>query len=181
MCLPCHCIATAVAQTTENTVPLLMYHCCVHVCYCENVSSEPLPRNGPGISIHLVVIAWQLVYMLHCSLLKAIRPEWPTGIPQFFLFRGLCLWHLCLVSSSSLWFGFHGVYSPTTRAAPSLRPLIPSSFLIKCRELSPKASVQCRGPVRKDSHWCSRALPKERPKKLISPDRYGLFYQWRKC
>jgi hypothetical protein len=62
--------------------------------------------------------------MLHCSLLKAICPKWPTGVPPFLLF-----WGLCLVSPSSLWLSLHGVYSPT---APSLRPLIPSGSLIRC-------------------------------------------------
>lgn len=33
-----------------------------------------------------------------------------------------------------------------------------------------------RGPVRKESHRCSRALLTERPKKPIPPDRCGLFY-----
>jgi hypothetical protein len=40
----------------------------------------------------------------------------------------------------------------------------------------PLASVQCRDPFRKDSHRCSRALPTERPRKPIAPDRHGLFY-----
>jgi hypothetical protein len=38
--------------------------------------------------------------MLNCSLLRAIRLEWPTGVPPFLLFRGLCLRHLCLVLPS---------------------------------------------------------------------------------
>jgi hypothetical protein len=33
------------------------------------------------------------------------------------------------------------------------------------------------GPVRKDSNRCSWTLPAERPRKQISPDRYGLFHQ----
>jgi hypothetical protein len=73
--------------------------------------------------------------MLHCSLLKAIHPEWPTGVPPFLLFRGLCLRCLCLVSPSSPWLGFHGDYSPTAPTAPSLRPLIPSDSLIRCQSV----------------------------------------------
>jgi hypothetical protein len=41
----------------------------------------------------------------------------------------------------------------------------------------PNTSVQRRDPVRKDTHRCSMALPTERPRKLIAPDRYGLVYQ----
>jgi hypothetical protein len=39
------------------------------------------------------------------------------------------------------------------------------------------ASVQCRGPIQKDRHRCSRALAKVRPSKPIPPGHYGLFYQ----
>jgi hypothetical protein len=44
-------------------------------------------------------------------------------------------------------------------------------------ESGPNASVQCWGPVRKDSHRCSRGLPIKRSRKLIPPDRRGLFYE----
>jgi hypothetical protein len=36
---------------------------------------------------------------------------------------------------------------------------------------------QCRGTIRKDNHRCRRAIPTKRPRKLIPPDRYGLFYE----
>jgi hypothetical protein len=39
----------AAARTTENTTPLLLYHCYVRICCCENVFTEPLPRNRSGI------------------------------------------------------------------------------------------------------------------------------------
>jgi hypothetical protein len=65
--------------------------------------------------------------MLHCSLLKAIRPKRSTGIPPFLLFRGLCL-----VSPSSLWLGLHGVYSSTS---PSLRLFVLSNSLIGCQSV----------------------------------------------
>jgi hypothetical protein len=38
--------------------------------------------------------------MSHCSFLKAIRPEQPTGVQPFLLFRRLCLWHLWSVTPS---------------------------------------------------------------------------------
>jgi hypothetical protein len=41
----------------ENTIPLLLYHCCICVCCCGNVFTEPLPRNGSGKFAYLVVIA----------------------------------------------------------------------------------------------------------------------------
>jgi hypothetical protein len=59
----------------------------------------------------------------------------------------------------------------------------------------PGASVQRRGPFRKDCHRCRRALPTERPRATTPPDRYSLilrsgrkptpfptrrFRQWRK-
>jgi hypothetical protein len=100
----------------------------------ENVFTEPLPRNGPGISAHLVVVAYQRPYKLYCSLLKAVRPEWPTGILAF-LFRGLCLRRLCLVSPFSPWLGFHGDYFPTAPAVRSLRPLVPSASHIGCQSV----------------------------------------------
>jgi hypothetical protein len=86
--------------------------------------TKPLPRNGPGISPHITVVAYQWLYTLHCPILKAIHPEWPTGVSPFLLFQGLCLG-----SPSSLWLSFHSVYSPT---APSLRPLVLSGSLISC-------------------------------------------------
>jgi hypothetical protein len=42
----------------ENTVPLLLYQCCVGVCCCGNVFTEPLPRNGSGMFPYLEVVAW---------------------------------------------------------------------------------------------------------------------------
>jgi hypothetical protein len=80
----------------------------------------------------LVIIALQPYYMLHCSLFKTIRHERPTGIPSF-LFRGLNLQRLCLVSPSSLWHGLNSVYFPTAPVAPSLRPLIQSGSLTRCK------------------------------------------------
>jgi hypothetical protein len=44
----------------------------------------------------------------------------------------VCLWRLWSVSPSSPWLDFHGVHSPTAPAAPSLRPLLPNSSLIRC-------------------------------------------------
>jgi hypothetical protein len=41
----------------RNTVPSLLYHCCVRVCCCGEVFTEPLPRNGYGISAYLAVVA----------------------------------------------------------------------------------------------------------------------------
>jgi hypothetical protein len=69
--------------------------------------------------------------MSHCSLLKAIHPELPTGVTPFLLFRGLCLWCLWLVSLS--WLGLHDIYSPTSPAAPSLSLLIPRGSPIRCK------------------------------------------------
>jgi hypothetical protein len=67
--------------------------------------------------------------MSHCFLLKAIRPNWPTGAPPFFLSRGLCLLRLWLASPSFPWLGFfRGVYSPTAPAAPS-------GSLIRCQSV----------------------------------------------
>jgi hypothetical protein len=51
------CVAMAAARTTENTVPLLLYHYCFHVCYCGNVFTEPLPRNVSGVFAYLAVVA----------------------------------------------------------------------------------------------------------------------------
>jgi hypothetical protein len=45
------------------------------------------------------------------------------------------------------------------------------------QESGPCASVQCRGPVRKDSHLRSRTLPAGRPREPIPPDRHEQLYQ----
>jgi hypothetical protein len=58
--------------------------------------------------------------------------------------------------------------------APVVRYLCSQSELPN-QESGPNASVQRRGPVRKDSGRCSRDLPTERPRKPIPPDRYGIF------
>jgi hypothetical protein len=50
MCLQRCCVAVAAARTTEKAVPLLLYHCCFRVCRYGNVFTQPLPKNGPGIS-----------------------------------------------------------------------------------------------------------------------------------
>jgi hypothetical protein len=93
--------------------------------------SEPLPRNSIGTSAYLTVAAQEeRLCMLHCSLLKAIHPKWPIGILPFIIFQGLYL-----VSPSSLWLGFHGVYSPTASTAPSLRPLVPSDSHTGCHSV----------------------------------------------
>jgi hypothetical protein len=57
MCLPCRCVATAAARITENTVPILLYHCWVRVGSCGNVFTEPLPRNGSGRFVYLAIVA----------------------------------------------------------------------------------------------------------------------------
>jgi hypothetical protein len=40
------------ARTTQK---IKLFYCCVPVCYCGNVFTEPLPRNSPGISISLLL------------------------------------------------------------------------------------------------------------------------------
>jgi hypothetical protein len=60
-------------------------YCCESILCCAIVSTEPLPRNAPGISAHVAVVAKQRLFALHFSLLKIIRLEWPTGVPPFLL------------------------------------------------------------------------------------------------
>jgi hypothetical protein len=64
----------------ENTIPLLLYQCCVPVCCCGNVFTELLPRNSSGISVYLVVVAQQRLYMLQygCHL-----PCWADLVTSF--------------------------------------------------------------------------------------------------
>jgi hypothetical protein len=59
---------------------------------------------------------------------------------------------------------------------PTLQHLCSQSRTLD-QESEPNASVKCRGTIRRDSHWRSWALAKERPRKPISPGRYGLFYE----
>jgi hypothetical protein len=62
--------------------------------------AEPLLSNYCCIIAYFAVLAYQRVHISHCSLLKAIRPEKPTGVPPFLHFRGLCLWRLWSASPS---------------------------------------------------------------------------------
>jgi hypothetical protein len=50
-----------------------------------------LPRSEFCVIICFEVATQQRLYMLYCSLLKVIFPEYPRGVPPFLLFRGLCL------------------------------------------------------------------------------------------
>jgi transposase InsO family protein len=43
-------------------------------------------------------------------------------------------------------------------------------------EIGAKCRSTTSGPVREDSHRCSRTLQTERPRKPTPPDLYGLFY-----
>jgi hypothetical protein len=56
---------------------------------------------------------------------------------------------------------------------PALRHLCIESST-PAQESGPNASIHCRGPVGKDNHWCSSALPTERPRKPVPPDCYVL-------
>jgi hypothetical protein len=69
--------------------------------------------------------------MLCRSPLKVICPKWPIGIPPFLLLWGLCLRCVCSVIPSILWLSFHGDYSPTAHAAPSLTLLVLRGSLIR--------------------------------------------------
>jgi hypothetical protein len=60
------------------------------------------------------------LYVLLCSLLKAIPTEETTGVPPFLLFRRRCLRRRL------------GSYSDYSANAPSLRQLVPNGSLIKC-------------------------------------------------
>jgi hypothetical protein len=46
-------------------------------------SRHPLHSNGCCIVACFAAVAYQRVYMLHCSLRKAIRPEYSTGASSF--------------------------------------------------------------------------------------------------
>jgi hypothetical protein len=43
--------------STWTTWKTQLFCCCARVCCCGNVFTEPLPRNGPGIFAHLVIVA----------------------------------------------------------------------------------------------------------------------------
>jgi hypothetical protein len=69
----------------------------------------------------------------HCSLPKAIRPEWPNGITiRSFL---TCLWsslHGGCSPAAHQWFNPRSGCSPAVPAPPSLRPLVSSGPLMRC-------------------------------------------------
>jgi hypothetical protein len=66
--------------------------------------------------------------MSHCSLLKAIRPEWPTGVPPFLLFRGLWLQRLCSVSPFFPWLGFSRCLLSNASCCSLLKAARPERF-----------------------------------------------------
>jgi hypothetical protein len=53
------------ARTTWKTQ---LFSCWVCVFCCGVVFTEPLPRNGPGISAYLVIVAKQMLYTLQYQL-----------------------------------------------------------------------------------------------------------------
>jgi hypothetical protein len=57
----------------------------------------------------------------------------------------LLLWHLWLISPSFPLARFSGDYSPTTPAAPFLRPLVPSTSLIRCQSVQVYYHHPCFG------------------------------------
>jgi hypothetical protein len=82
---------------------------------------------------------------------------------------------LGLIFLPVLWFPWcllfnHSCYS-------LLKAACPEQLSDKVPRIGPKCISTMSGPRSKGSYQCSRALPKERPRKPISPDRYGLFYQ----
>jgi hypothetical protein len=83
----------ALAQTTFNSYSIVALH------------SRYLAMAA---SLALQFLLWTT--MPDCSLLKALHPELPTGMPPFLLFQGLCFWGLWL-APPSLWTGFYGDYS----------------------------------------------------------------------
>jgi hypothetical protein len=95
------------AAPTENTVSNKFLYC------YSDVFTSPLHRNSSSSIVACVLnfhgnlftkllpsndrlaLAFQLSgVMSHCSFLKAIHPEWPTGMPPYILFLGLCLQRL---------------------------------------------------------------------------------------
>jgi hypothetical protein len=83
------------------------------------------------IFAYLAVVSQQRVYMPHCSLLKAICPEYPTGVLPF-LFWGVCFWRLLSALAFFPVALFARRLTPTAPTTPSSRPLIPSASPITC-------------------------------------------------
>jgi hypothetical protein len=122
------CLQHLATDHTENTVPLLLFPIvALQTCLFAKLSLS----NGCRTFAYITVVAQQRVYMPNCSLLKAIHPEWATGVPTFLLLWGLCSRRMCLVSYS-LGLSLHGVYSQTAPSAPSLRQPVLSCSLIRC-------------------------------------------------
>jgi hypothetical protein len=71
--------------------------------------------------------------MPHCSTLRLFVPNGLQVYHNFFFSEG-CACDACdWPRFPSLWLSSCGDYSPTAPAAPSSRPLIPSSSLIRCK------------------------------------------------
>jgi hypothetical protein len=97
----------------ENTI-----HCCTAIVSMGTcLSAKPLLSNGST-----------------CYIAPTLRLFIPNNLPayRYFLFSEGCA---CDVSDQShlpsLWLSSQGDYSPTAPAAPTLKPLIPSSSVIR--------------------------------------------------
>jgi hypothetical protein len=95
-----------------------------------------LPSNG----VWCICLSWSrcIATVLH-TIIAASLGLFVSNCLQvychFFFFEGLCLWCPFLTSPSSPWLGLHNDCSPTSCAAPSLRPLASSSSLIQCQSI----------------------------------------------
>jgi hypothetical protein len=61
---------------------------------CGNMITEPLSSNGRLALPPLLRLSGVIS---HCSLLKAVRPEYPNDVSPFLFLRGLCLQRLLLL------------------------------------------------------------------------------------
>jgi hypothetical protein len=63
-------------------------------------SRLPLSKNQSLRKRVCQLVSKQWAYVSRYSILKAARPEWPTGVPPFILFRGLRLVYMPTLSNN---------------------------------------------------------------------------------
>jgi hypothetical protein len=104
----------------ENTIPLLLFAgCCLAMATVQSPTSQLPPSNGS--TCHIVT-------SLRLFVLNTLQ------VYRHFFFSERCACDVCdRPRLPSSWLGSQGDYSSTSPAAPSLRPLVPSSSVTKSK------------------------------------------------
>jgi hypothetical protein len=123
-----------------------------HLCVqnsCKYVNS--VLTRYMQVLFYLVSLSWQFCMSIcsHSRLGSSRSEKGTTEKPGYWAHSG----------GNRDWTEYRMETSPTT--APHKKATGPR-WIPLMWGMAPNASVQCQGPIWKDDHWCSRALPTER-------------------